>query len=804
MDSLGRDVRQALRGLLRAPAFTLVAVLTLGLGIGANTAIFSVLYGVLLRPLPLPEPDRLIAFEEGARGQSWQMSVTHSQFRFFQEHSTVFEAVAVSTSTGFNLTTADAAERLDVQRVSKDYFHVLGVAPATGRDFAADEDVEGGPDVAILSHGLWQRRFGGDRGIVGRAITLNGRPFTVIGIMPADFRPPAGADLWSTEAQVAQTIGSGQNLEPIARLKPGMTLELARAQFAPTVEAFKTEFERIFSKEGTVTLAEYKNILSMDLRTPVRVLFGAIGLVLLIACANVANLVLGRTAGRARELAVRVAMGATRRRVVSQLMTESTVLALAGGAVGVVVARWGLDLLLAYAPRSMGSGADIRLDGLALGFTFLVSLLTSVVFGLVPSLQVSGADLHATLKEGSLRTTGTQAQGRLRHVLVIGEMAVSVVLLVGAGLLIRTFANLVRTDTGFDTAHVTSAEIWLSGARYDSTAKIWSFYRDLTGRLAALPGVQSAAVVESGLPLQRGGNLGIRLNGEPVRASIDYRTITPDYIRTLGIPLKAGRNITVSDEGGGQPVMLVNESFARRFIGGTDGIGRMVHLGGQGGVDAQVVGIIGDVHSFIGSEVRPTVFIASAQTPVGFTRLFAGWFPIHVVVRTAGDPAAFTQQLRATIREADPGVPVGQVRPMADVLASSLSYQRFMMLLLSVFAGLAVTLSSIGLYGVIAFLVAQRTHEIGVRVALGAQTADVLRIVLGRGLALAVGGAVIGVAGALALTRLLSNELYAVKATDPATFAAVTLLLVVIALLATLVPARRAARVDPIVALRSE
>ena len=804
MDTLIKDLRLAVRSLLRSPGFTLVAVLTLGLGIGACTAVFSVLYGVLMRPLPLPEPERLVAFKQVWRGGGGQMAVTHTQFQFLAGHSTVFDALAVSTPTGLNLTTGDAAERLAVQRVSKDYFRVLGVPPALGRDFTAEEDVAGGPDVAILSHALWQRRFAGDGSMVGQAITLNGRPFTVIGIMPADFRPEPAADLWSTEAQVARTVGSGQNLTPIGRLKAGMTLEQAQAALLPTVGAFKAEFARIFPNELTFEIAPYKALVTMDLRTPVRVLFGAIALVLLIACANVANLVLSRASSRSRELAVRVAMGATRGRIVRQLLTESLALALAGGAAGLLVANWALAMLLAWVPPSLGSGADIRLDGLALVFTLAVALLTGVLFGLVPALQVSRGDLYGTLRESATQASASRGQGRLRHGLIVAEMALSVVLLVGAGLLIRTFANLVRTDSGFDTDRVATAEIWLSGARYDSTAKIWSFYRDLTARLAALPGVQSAAVVEAGLPLQRGGNLGVALDGEVIRSSIDYRTVTPDYFRTLGIPLKHGRGLLVSDAGGAPPVAVVSESFAQRFIGGPDGIGRMIRLGGQGGVTAQVVGVAGDVRSFIGAEPRPTVFIASAQTPEGFTRIFGGWYPIHVVVRTAGDPEATQELVRRAIRDADPGVPIGRVRAMSTVLADSLAFQRFVMLLLSIFAALAVALASIGLYGVISYLVTQRTHEIGVRVALGARTADVLGLVLRRGILLAGLGVLLGIGGAFAATRLLSNQLYQVRAVDPLTFAGGALLLLAVALAACVIPARRAARTDPLIAIRSE
>jgi len=804
METLLQDLRLAARGLLRAPAFTLVAVLTLALGIGANTAIFSVLYGVLLRPLPYPQPDRLVAFEQRFEGERGGMGVTFLEYRFLAEQSTIFESFAASTSVGLNLFSGNQADRVDGLRVSQDYFRTLGVAPALGRSFTAEEDQENGPNAAVLSHALWKRRFAGDPAVLGRIVTLDGKPFTVVGVMPEGFQSQPEAEIWTTVSQVGKTIGSGQNLEVFGRLKPGLTIEQANAAFASTAVAYKTEFSRIVPKDVAIGVASLRELNTLDLKTPVRVLFGAIGMVLLIACANVANLVLGRAVSRGRELAVRVAMGATRGRLVRLLLTESVLLSFCGGALGVVFAIWGLGALLAMVPPGLNSGAVIRLDGWALAFAFVVSLLTGVLFGLAPAWQVSRTELQATLKDAAGRSTGAASHSRLRHGLVVAEMAVSVVLLVGAGLMIRTFANLVRSDAGFDTRHVLSAEIWLTGSRYDSTAKIAAFYQGLTERLDAIPGVRSSSVVESGLPLVRGGNLGVSLNGEPIRSSVDYRTVTPGYFETLGIALKRGRTFTVGDAGGAAPVFVVNESFASRRLGGDSAIGRTLHLGGSGGVTGTVVGIVGDVKSFVGSRAPATIFLVSAQTPAGFTRLFSSWFPIHVLVRTAGDPAAMQRLLDRTIREADPQVPVGRIRPMGDVLAGSLAFQRFVMLLLGVFAGLALVLASVGLYGVISYLVSQRTHEIGVRMALGARSADVLRLVLSRGMALVLGGIVIGLVGAAFATKLIANQLYDVKAVDPVTLAVVTGVLSLVALAACYVPARRASRTDPMIALRSE
>jgi predicted permease len=802
MDALLQDLRYALRALTRTPAFTIVAVLTLALGIGANTAIFSVLYGVLLRPLPYPDADRLVQFAQTYQGGRGLMDVTYPEFQFLQQNSTVFQSLTATTSVGFNLFTGTEAQRVNGLLVSREYFRVLGVAPQVGREFLPEEDQRGGAGAAILSHGLWQRRFGGDPDVVGRVISLDGVPTTVVGVMPAGFHSLPPVDVWSTLAQVGSTIGSGQNLEVIARLKPGITLAQARARIQPITAAYQEAFRRSGAGDVGIDLDSYQQLVSSDLQTPVRLVFGSIALVLLIACANVASLVMARAVARHRELAVRVALGASGTRLTRQLLTESVLLACIGGAAGLVFAAWGLRTLLALAPAGLTSSAEIHLDRWALVFTFAVSLVTGIVFGLLPARQAARLELHDALREGSGRTTGSHRRSRLRGFLVVGEVALSLVLLAGGALLVRSLTNLMRTQSGFEPAHVLSAEIWLSGSRYDSATAIAGFYRELTQRLRALPGVERAAVVEAGLPLERGGNLPVMVDGQ--FHSADYRTVTPGYFATLRIPLIAGRVLEAADAEHAEPVVVVNQAFAHRYLADS-ALGRSIKVGGSDDSPSRrVVGVLGDVRSFVGLPAPPTVFITSPQTPLGFTRIFSSWFPIHVLLRTAGDPRPMGTALARTIHETDAEIPVGQIRSMPDVLADSLAFQRFMMTLLSVFAALAVVLAAVGLYGVLSYLVGQRTHEIGLRVALGARPHQILALVLRSGLMLAGAGVALGLVGAAAATRLLASQLYGVGPTDPLTLGAVTLVLALVALLACIAPAWRGTRVDPMVALRAE
>jgi putative ABC transport system permease protein len=803
LDTFLQDLRYAARTLVKNPGFTLVAVLTLALGIGANTAIFSVLYGVLLRPLPYPDAGRLVGLSDVYLGNRGERAITYREFRLLQTDSGALERSAVWTSVGLNLFAGGAAERVDGLRVSEDYFRVLGVGMALGRDFVADEDQPGGPNVAVLSHGLWERRFGADRSIVGRPVSIDGAPYTVVGVLPATFRPLEPADVYSTMGQVGNSIGGGENLYFIGRMKPRLTLEQAEARSQPTLTAFRRTFLPDAPPGYATELSPLLGLRAAEIRAPLVELFAAVALVLLIACANVAGLVLVRAATRGRELGIRLALGATRGRLTSQLLTESLVLALLGGAAGAVVARWGLSLLLPMAPTGVTEGADIRLDRWALLFAAGASLASGAVFGLTAAWRAARADLHGALKEGAERTTATAGVGRVRNALAVGEVSLSLVLLVGAGLLMQSMANLVGTNPGFEPSHVVAAEIWLTGTRYDSTAAIAAFYERLIQRLEAQPGIRSAAVIEAGIPLVRGGNLPAAVDGAYVQETTNYRTVTPGYFETMGIPLEQGRPFSATDVAGAEPVAAVSESFARRFLGAQP-LERMVSVGGRSRPGRRVVGVVGDVRQYIGAAPMPTLFLPSAQTPAGLTRLFSSWFPIQVVVRTAGDPGAMRPVVERTIRATDAHVPVGRVRTMDEILVGSLSVQRFIMLVLSVFAALAMVLAAIGIYGVMSYLVTQRAHEIGVRVALGARAPDVLGLVLGRGLTLAAAGAALGLAGAVAVTRLMASQLYGVEPTDPLTLAAATVILILVALAACYVPARRATKVDPVVALKAE
>jgi predicted permease len=589
----------------------------------------------------------------------------------------------------------------------------------------------------------------------------------------------------------------------MARLRAGVTREQLLSQMDIVTRDFRVQYPGVVGKELVMSFRPYQAMIGLGMRPFLLVLLGAIGFVLLIACANVANLLLARGSSRGREIAVRVAVGASRGRLFRQLLTESMLIALAGGALGLVVADAGLGSLLAMAPSNLPRVNDIRLDGWIFAFTFLVSILTGVVFGIAPALYATKTNLSESLKEGGGRAGAGTGRARLRQGLVIGEFALSLVLLTGAGLMIATFGRLMNTSPGFDHHHVLTMQFWMTGSKYNSTPEIMNFYRAVEQRIQALPGVTAAGVVAAGLPLERGGNNGVRIAGpkESEWISMDYREITPGYFQTIGTPLKQGRGITEADSEASSSVVVINEAAARKYFPDQSSLGKYLYVGG---VLCEVVGVVGDVKSHLDRPAEPTTFVPAAQAKLGTSKLFEGWFPRSIVVRTAGEPLLLNQALREAVAATDPLVPTGAIRSMDQVLSRSLALRSFMMMLLSIFGGLALVLASVGIYGVIAFAVTQRTREIGVRMALGARPGDVLRMVLKEGLKLVAVGVMLGIGAALMLTRLLEDMVYGVKVRDPLIFALVNLLLVVVSLAACYVPARRATRVDPLEALRYE
>jgi putative ABC transport system permease protein len=811
MSTVWQDLRYAIRVLAKSPGFTAVAVLTLALGIGANTAIFTVVYGVLLRPLPFPEPGRIVQLAETYRADSDEMSLSAKELESLREYGKLFEHIAGYTDVGFNLATGNEAEHIRGVPASAEYLQILGVHPALGRDFLPEEDRGDGQRVAILSDELWHRRFGGDPEVIGRKILLSSDAYTVIGLMPAGFDPRSNselnpgvrADVWVPLALAAKTAGSGENLGVIARLKPGVTRDQLQSQMDIVTRDFRVRYPNVIGQELVMSFRPYQAMIGAGMRPFLLVLVGAIGFVLLIACANVANLFLARGSSRGREMAVRVAMGASRVRLLRQLLTESMLIALAGGAFGLLVASAGLGSLLAMAPNTLPRLGDIRLDGWVFAFTFLISILTGAVFGIVPALYATKTNLSESLKEGEGRASAGTGRARLRQGLVIGELALSLVLLTGAGLMIATFEKLLNTNPGFDPHHVLTMQFWMTGSKYNSTPEIMKFYRAAEKRIEGLPGVTAAGVVAAGLPLERGGNNGVRIAGakESEWISMDYREITPGYFQAIGTALKQGRGFAEADSETSHSVVIINETAARKYFQGQSALGKYLYVSG---VLCEVVGVVGDVKSYLDQPAEPTTFIPAAQAKAGTSNLFEGWFPRSIVVRTTGNPLILSQSLREALVAADPLVPTGAVRSMDQVLVHSLALRSFMMLLLSIFGGLALVLAGVGIYGVIAFAVSQRTREIGVRMALGARPADVLRMVLKEGLRLVAVGVVLGVAAALLLTRLLEGMVYGVKVRDPLIFAMVNLLMVAVSLAACYIPARRATRVDPLVALRYE
>ena len=808
MDGFLLDVRHALRSLRQSPGFALAAALTLALGIGANTLLFSVISFVLLRPVPYPAPDRLVLITERQTTLP-EASVAYPNFLDWRAQAgQLFSHFAASRRDSFNLTGAGEPERLKSRMVSAAIFPALGVAPALGRIFGPEEDAPGAPRVVVLTWQLWQRRFGGDRGVLGRSLQLNGEAYEVIGVLPEAFRLFSGADvyvpigLWQ---DVYPDRGQHPGIYVVGRLRPGVTIDQARRALDAVAERLEQQYPQT-NTASRVKVEPMSYAVVGEARTPMLVLWGAVGFVLLIAGANVANLLLARASARQQEIAIRLAMGAGRARLVRQLLTESALLALAGGASGVLLAIWGMELVRPLVPATVPRAGDLRIDGLALAFTLVLSLAAAALFGLVPALRASAIDLHSYLKEG--RAMVGRARGRLRSGLVVAEVALALVLLIGAGLLLRSFARLTRVQPGFDPAHVLTMSMALPPSRYGTSTALVRFARELRERAAALPGVTAAAIT-GGLPLGDAPDTSVwpeerPTQGPGAREEAMLYSTTPGYLEAMRIPLLAGRFFTEAD-GDEHPVCVIDDAFARKLFPGEDPLGkRLVDEERGAGKGPEIVGVVGHVQQFGLDGAGPVhlgmyvPYRAAAQRmPV-----FAG--NVTLVVRAVGDPRALEPALHGALRSIDPEQPVFAVQSMEDAVSRSLGNRRFNLYLLGGFAALAVLLAVVGIYGVMSYSVSQRTREIGIRMALGAAHGRVVGLVVSQGLKLAALGVAIGISGALALSGVVRTLLYGVTATDPLTYGAIASALILVALGACWLPARRAARVDPVIALRAE
>jgi len=801
------DLRYAARLQRKNPGFTIVAVIALALGIGANTAIFSVVNTVLLRPLSYKDPERLVMVWEDATRHGYPRDTpAAANYIDWRDQNQVFEGMAAIADTSFNFTGAGDPERLEGRRVSANLFPLLGVEPQIGRVFTAAEDQPGAQRVVLLSYGLWQRRFGGDPGIVGKALTLNGESYTVVGVMPARFQFPSSDDeAWVPIAFTQQEAASrGRHyLEVLARLKPGVTLAQAQSEMTTIAARLQQQYPQNNADLGATVQPLQEHVVG-DIRPALLILLGAVGLVLLIACANVANLLLARAAVRQKEIAVRVALGARRGRLIRQFLTESVLLSTLGGIVGLAIAYGGLILLKAFIPENISQAREISIDLKVLGFTFLISVLTGLIFGLAPAIQAARFNQIETLKEGG-RDAATGGSGkRLRSLLVMAEVAISLVLLIGAGLLINSFLRLRNVDPGFRADNLLTMKVVLPEPKYEELERRSTFYTDVIRRVESVAGVRSAAVTTN-LPLYRQGNsISIVIEGRPApppgqELIVVTRVISPGYFDTMSIPLLKGRPLTDQDTSTSPSVIVISETMARRFWPGEEAIGKRIAPGRVRSPEdwIQVVGVVKDVRQFeLNADPRPQMYLSYRQAD-----FFA---PRDLVVKTDVDPASMAATVRKAVWEVDKDQPVSNIRTMEEILADSIARQRFSMLLLAIFAAVALVLAGVGIYGVMSYSVAQRTHEIGIRMALGAQTTAVLKLAVGYGLKLVIAGIVIGLVAAFALTRVMSTLLFGVTATDPTTFTLISLLLIAVAALASYIPARRATRVNPIIALRYE
>ena len=805
IETVWRDIRTGVRGLIHSPVFTLVTVLSLALGIGANTAIFSVVNSLLLRPLPYPESEQIVDVWHTPPQQSFpgldRFSVSPANYLDWKAQSTVFEQMAVYTQTGLSLSTSNDPLPLMGAIVSSDFFSVLRSNAMRGRTFTPDEERPGRDQVVVIGHGLWQRAFGGDPDIIGQTLTLNSRPFTVVGIMPAGFEFPREAEIWMPLAwdDNERQTRSDHNYLVIARLKQNVSLDQAQAEMSTISSRLEQQYPEANTGWGAMVIPLRTDLVG-DIRLALLVLFCAVGFVLLIACANVANLMLARGANRRKEIAVRIALGAGRARLIRQLLTESVLLAVSGGLLGLLLAWWGSKMLVQLG--SLPNSSDIGIDTWALGFTLLVSFGAGIVIGIVPALQFTRTSISDTLKQGSGRTGGTSIKQHTRKALVISEVALSLVLLIGAGLMIRSFWKLQNVDPGFDTSNTLTMSLVLTWIRYPEPHQRLAFVDRTIETIRAVPGVVSVGTTTK-IPLAGSGSTQpFSIEGRPTAAVAEQpmaqtRYISPDYFRAIGIPLRQGRFFSDYDRDKSVPVVIISETMAHRFWPGENPIGRRLtptfHVE-QGA--REIVGVVGDVKATgLDADASAMMYLPYKQAPLPF---------ISFVVRTASNPESMVQPVSKAIYSVDKEQALTNVQTMDQVLRKSLSGQRFNMTLLLTFAGVALMLAAVGVYGVMNYTVTLRRRELGIRIALGAEKMDVLRLVLGQGLILTLIGVGAGLISAYALTRLMASLLYGVTATDYLTFASVSAVLIVVGLLASYLPARRATKVDPTIALRAE
>ena len=819
-----QDIRYACRMLLKTPGFTLVAILTLALGIGANIAAFSIVDGVLLRPLPFSHPAQLVrVFDDLRSSNTKDVGMSVPQFWDYRDRAGVFQDIAVIWPIPANLTGVERPERIEVLATSANYFTMLGVQPALGRVFTQKDEVPGFINAVVLSDGFWHREFGGDPKAIGKSIRLDGDLYEIFGVMPPGFHHPGK----TLETEEDAYIAAGYNALPfpspplrsirmlpgaIARLKPGLTIAEAQAR----LETFDSGLARDYATDYPAAagwaprLVSVQQDLTSDVRAELFVLFAAVGFVLLIACVNLANLLLARASGRHREIAIRLALGAGRGRLISQLLTESVLLAFVSGCVALITVVAMKNALLNFAPADIPRLNEVTISPGVLFFALLVSILTGVIFGLAPALQAASPNQISNLREGSRGSGSSKRQMRVSSVLVASEIALSLILLIGAGLFLRSFWQLLQVRPGFNPHHVVTAQMWLAYPndpnqnRYFTTPKRAAFMREVLRRVSALPGVEEASIGGGGsLPLVRARNqVPFTIEGRPADSArtpvAEFASVSPAHFHALEIPLLAGRNFTDADDDKSQQVIVVDEAFAHQYWPGDTPVGKRIKPGLAQSTQPwfNIIGVVGNVKSdSLESQEIPHIYLSDFQNPSYSSVIFA---------RTAGDPGKIGDAIRHEVQSVDPDVPVYAVRTMEEVVARSMAQRRFALEILGLFAVIALLLASIGIYGVMAYTFSQRTHEIGIRMALGAQRKHILRMALGEGMILVVLGLAAGVFGALLLTRFLRSMLFAVKPTDPVTFIAIATLLTAVALLACYIPAHRATRVDPLVALREE